>query len=188
MQQQQLLDYIIRPIAAFCILIAFAAPAAIPEVANLPQSVSRAPHLSSSFRIIQAAGQSANFLASGKKQITFLAPSDASCANVPELNRKYIDRGWAKIFVLSHTFYGQINVVRLNGGGQLKLNLVTDGNLVNSITEGDALKVRNFLGRYIDISIKNGLIFIGNTVHIRPNSLFVSSTGSVGVIDSCHSL
>lgn len=189
MKHQFLSAYKPRTAAAFCLLMTAAACATSPDAANLPQSVQRAPHLNSSFNAIQAAGESAHFLAKGKGQITFLAPGDTSCARVSELHRKNISESWAKTFVLSHTFHGQINVVWPDKSTrQVKVNLVSDNNRVTSIAEGGTLVATNFLGKDMPISIRDGVILVGNSAHLDPNSLFVSSTGSVGVIDYCHEL
>lgn len=189
--KQEFVRYTAIATVTLLVLLADAASASSPEVPNLPQSVRLAPHLSLSYRTIQAAGASTDFLTKGKNLVTFFAPSDASCANIAQLKRGNIDSSWAKSFVLNHTVHGQVNVMRVGAQhDELKLNVVSgegQGQAI-SIREGGSLQVKNFQGNYIKISIKSGVVLLGKDAHIRPDSFFVSSTGSVGIVDLCSEL
>lgn len=175
--------------SALCIQpVAHASPSPS-QPANIPQSVQRAPHLRFSSRVIDAAGTSVNVLTDPKRQFTFLAPSDLSCADVAQLHQGTMDPVWAKAFVLNHTVRGQINVERpVTDRSGIRLNLVSDGNHVQSITEGETLTAVTLDYHDLPISIEGGRVHVGAFAHLQVDSLSVTTTGSVGVIDYCREL
>lgn len=155
-----------------------------PEVPTLPIALQRTGHFTLASRAIEASGTAGKVLSDGKSSLTFFAPTDDSCASESRLRQRVVNADWAKTFVLSHTFHGQVNLITTADGP--RVSLVSEQGGVTSVAEGGSLEIVNYLGKKKLLSVKNGLVHLDDSVPVETKGFFVTSSGSVGTINSCH--